>query len=625
MGVFERAPPASRIDLAEEPEFIVGGLKVVPAELAVSSGSERELLQPRVMKVLVALARASPAVVSRDRLVDQCWDGRIVGDDALNRCVLALRQLAQRLDPQPFSIETVPRVGHRLLATGAPVATGTTQLIDRWPRRLLAAALIAALVLAALLLRPWSAGPPTSTVLVAAGQADPESRELAADLVVKLGSLETAQPTYRLISDLNTSPENADLMLEVGRVIGPGAVGANLALKSGPDRSILWSRELRQPSGNLADLKQQIAFMAGRVLGCAAEASNSGGQRLDRRTLQLYLNGCAALADLYGREVETVIPMFRDVLRNAPRFEGAWAKLLLADSDAYSDTLFGSTEFIRTKSRLTEDLAAARKVNPNLPDAYLAEAAMLPIDAHAERLRLIDRAIEIEPGHPAAYHARAKHLQLVGRMKDSVMDARHARQLDPISPLARGEYAYALAAAGENEAAIEELAEAERLWPGSSGVTEAKFAVNLRFGDPVQALEYVRRNPSADRMNAGSYLEARADRSPAKIERAIREAEIRYKRRPGALQHLIQVYGEFDRNEQLLEVLEKAPPELLVGLIDLTFRAPTVDFWLDPRALRIAKRAGLLDYWRNSGEWPDFCFRADLSYDCRIEAQKITR
>ena len=58
MGVFERTPAALRIDLAEEPEFNLGGLRVVPAERAVVFNGFRRELQPRVMQVLVALAKA---------------------------------------------------------------------------------------------------------------------------------------------------------------------------------------------------------------------------------------------------------------------------------------------------------------------------------------------------------------------------------------------------------------------------------------------------------------------------------------------------------------------------------------------------------------------------------------
>lgn len=118
MGVFERAPALPRIDLAEEAEFDLGGMHVIPAERSVVFNGERRELQPRVMQVLVALAKAGTSVVSRDRLVDLCWSGRVVGDDALNRVILSLRHLAQEFTPPPFTIETVPRVGHRLIPSG---------------------------------------------------------------------------------------------------------------------------------------------------------------------------------------------------------------------------------------------------------------------------------------------------------------------------------------------------------------------------------------------------------------------------------------------------------------------------------------------------------------------------
>jgi hypothetical protein len=37
----------------------------------------------------------------------------------------------------------------------------------------------------------------------------------------------------------------------------------------------------------------------------------------------------------------------------------------------------------------------------------------------------------------------------------------------------------------------------------------------------------------------------------------------------------------------------------------------------------VARKAGLFDYWRKSGRWPDFCFEEELPYDCKAEAAKI--
>src|SRR5258708_29584401 len=72
------------------------------------------------MQVLVALYRAKGAVVSRDDLIARCWEGRIVGEDAINRAIWRLRKLAEADGDANFTIETIPRVGYRLVGGLAP-------------------------------------------------------------------------------------------------------------------------------------------------------------------------------------------------------------------------------------------------------------------------------------------------------------------------------------------------------------------------------------------------------------------------------------------------------------------------------------------------------------------------
>ncbi|HEX6218108.1 MAG TPA: winged helix-turn-helix domain-containing protein, partial [Sphingomicrobium sp.] len=83
-----------------------------------------ETLEPKVMQVLVALARHAGNVVSRDQLVDWCWEGRIVGDDALNRVIGRIRALASGLAEDSFRVETITKVGYRLSAGENQAATG---------------------------------------------------------------------------------------------------------------------------------------------------------------------------------------------------------------------------------------------------------------------------------------------------------------------------------------------------------------------------------------------------------------------------------------------------------------------------------------------------------------------
>ncbi len=119
-----------RIDLTREADFLVGGARIVPTACEVVVGARRVRLQPRVMQVLVALARAAGEPVSREALTEVCWGQVRVGDDALNRCIQRLRRLAEAEVGGAFVIETISRLGYRLgeVATDAgPAASPTVQ------------------------------------------------------------------------------------------------------------------------------------------------------------------------------------------------------------------------------------------------------------------------------------------------------------------------------------------------------------------------------------------------------------------------------------------------------------------------------------------------------------------
>lgn len=114
------APPArpgrtTPVNLAwEPPDFALGALRVLPSTREISRDGWIDSLEPRVMQVLVALHQAKGTVVSRDVLIARCWDGRIVGDDAINRAIGRLRRLSRCDHGASFVIETIPRVGYRL-------------------------------------------------------------------------------------------------------------------------------------------------------------------------------------------------------------------------------------------------------------------------------------------------------------------------------------------------------------------------------------------------------------------------------------------------------------------------------------------------------------------------------
>lgn len=100
------------LSLARELPFRLADTQIRPAALEIEHAGEVACLEPRVMKVLVALHRSRGQPVSRDELIDLCWGGRIVTEGALNRCVAQLRKA---LAPDArIRLDTIATVGYRL-------------------------------------------------------------------------------------------------------------------------------------------------------------------------------------------------------------------------------------------------------------------------------------------------------------------------------------------------------------------------------------------------------------------------------------------------------------------------------------------------------------------------------
>jgi adenylate cyclase len=117
-------PTTDRITLAHEAPTKLGPLAFEPTLRRVTHDDGREeVVEPRVMQVLVALIRAGGQIVSRDDLMLSCWHGVVVGEDAINRVMGRVRRLADGLGGGELKLETVTKVGYRLVATRRPVAT----------------------------------------------------------------------------------------------------------------------------------------------------------------------------------------------------------------------------------------------------------------------------------------------------------------------------------------------------------------------------------------------------------------------------------------------------------------------------------------------------------------------
>lgn len=120
----------SAASLAEFETVRVGAIEIRPATREIHGPLGLVTVEPRVMEVLVALVGAGGRVVTRDALIQRCWDGRAVSEDAINRTIQRIRWVAKGVAADSFSIMTVHKAGYRLVETadapsGEQAAGGT--------------------------------------------------------------------------------------------------------------------------------------------------------------------------------------------------------------------------------------------------------------------------------------------------------------------------------------------------------------------------------------------------------------------------------------------------------------------------------------------------------------------
>jgi transcriptional activator of cad operon len=98
----------------------IGAWCVNPSSGEISRGGETARLEVRALRLLLCLAQHAGEVVSIDALLDQAWPGVSVTPDSVYQAVASLRRILGDDPKKPTYIETVPRLGYRLVATVGP-------------------------------------------------------------------------------------------------------------------------------------------------------------------------------------------------------------------------------------------------------------------------------------------------------------------------------------------------------------------------------------------------------------------------------------------------------------------------------------------------------------------------
>lgn len=610
-----RARAAARpIDLASEQPFRLGQLTIEPRsrELVAANGTRRTL-EPRVMQVLIALARAQGLTVSREELVQTCWNGAVVGEDSINRTIWMLRKAAAGIGDDAFSIETIPKLGYRLVLPGsesAPLAgehkpqARVGLLANRlWLASLAFMVLVVAAAFLALSWRPTAEGPEYS-VSVQPFRISGAAQGFDERLLSSLTSQNVPTAAGRVRLTLTGSVEERD-----------GAIRVDARLANSASGEVVWSGAIISSPAEPGGLTR-AAEIIGSIAQCTLAGANDGGGMIPLDILSDYARTCEL--GFRGQETQGV-RVARELTRRAPDFAPGWFAL-----SHHAATLYFREP--REDPALREEaLAAAEQLitlRPNAQDGYASKYVAMDHTRILERERLLRRATQLEPLYAdVAEGYLGDFLLQTGRFEEALHLYQAMTSQKPDLANAYVGLFHAAAVTGRWPVADKALEHVKQLNPAMvPGLVyrKALWTANWTEAERLMPIE------SRAQQEAGIVAyQALVSGDPARKRAAARQiiglpADCCM---PQRIEMLAQLGQHLDAIALLREFAVSHAPGTRRGLPILAEPAlrPLLG---EPAIEQYLRDSGWIAYWKQAGAKPDLCREAGSPPFCRSESRQ---
>lgn len=615
--------------------FRVGGATIDPASRDASWAGGKERLQPQTLKVLTVLVGQRGEVVTREELVQLCWDGRAVSDDVINRAVLLLRHLAERAGG--FQIETVPRTGYRLIENGG--SAGASWRSSK--RKAIAGAGLAFVLLAgisawALSERPSASqgrppAPSVSVVPFTAEGGDSLTRQVAESAPASLTRM-LSQSGFAIVRDDPAAARDnskTDYIFS-GSVRRTGnVVDASVQLVSKRDGRIAFSHDFSAPIDRAGDLADRIgATAAAELAWTGAEMVLDPREHLDPQVA----NELMTSINLTNEEGQSIraYQMARHAAAMAP--DAAIAQLTLAVQTGFSISAIPREERPEAIAVARRSAARARALAPEFGDVYLTRCLLRSPVRLSECEADGRHGLEVDPRSSFVPGFLSDILYAAGREDESLELASQAWANDPYKSAKLARMVQMLELTGDRAGADRYFKEAVRLWPDTyrprAGrllglAVRGDYDAMEAFVDPAIDAEKV------DKVRLSALNSARRKRDLAAAEQACAGNSLRYLNKVVCM----TVLADLGDNDGSFAIASDFFP-----VLGATKSVNEDAFWLDhpdgydtalltgpaaramrtdPRFLNLADRLGLLAYWR-SHPLPDFCVKAHEPVCSRI-------
>lgn len=443
------------------------------------------------------------------------------------------------------------------------------------------------------------------------GDTEPYFAEGVADeLITELSRVEGMEVTGRAssfsLSGDNATPEQASQKLGATLVLTgsvrllPNAIRVNAQLVEAPGGRSLWSKVFERPTNEAFALQRDIAVRVAQQADARVTAPPP--KSVDEEAYRLYLQGRDLQLGVANSDWAKVRDLYRNAVQRDPNFGEAWAAL--ADAEAS---------------------AASEAVDNGPADGFLTDAAMAPALAAA------DRAIALDNGAAYPFLTRSMiytwlgHWRLaaeaagetekrggqasvfyraLGYMRKAEDARRQSTSLNPLSATEWNNFAYTCEYNGDTACQLDAATRAHDLAPHDESAIRGLVRALIASHRTDEAWTLMNQAGWANQSNFTArqlaWMAGHGDAVPA--------AEILDAVKVGKeyLDAAIVFLADAQRWDDAAALLDRWGPPSRNRLFSL-MREQWAPLRKTPQFWSLMEREGLVKYWHDSGQWPDFC------------------
>lgn len=377
----------------------------------------------------------------------------------------------------------------------------------------------------------------------------------------------------------------------------------------------LWSNEVNRSASEGRQLADEFAMLTADVMRCSIYTKRRIPNYDSAELLSRILRYCEGSGNYLG-EADQMPKLAQALVEVAPN--SAQAHAYYANELAlFHDPITNRADLLAINAEIKKALALDRN---NGAVRWAMAKVGDPTISLAARERYALQGLRLDPDYPWNRVLLGRFLVKAGRIEAGRSQFAQFAGDYPLDYNQRGFYGYLLAEAGDLRGAREQFDLIRKLVPDrKTWAISYEWTAELFYGD----LDHAMRSWNA------------SEHRPASVSCVSFVFDARQRRLVPSAAAIEQKCGQAVGIDEMMQALFGHTNEALLALDrNLPITAPPGQFapdWVfergfeklrqDPRLIRILAKAGIPQYWLQTGNFADYCSQEKLPYDCRAAAQ----